>query len=213
MVLYVVLRAADRKAPIGPFATGGPDLLSVEDPLIAFEACAGLHVGEIAAGVGLGVALTPDFLARDDAGEELLFLFFGAEGVQCRAEQCLADMVDATRPAGTGVFFELDNLLGEAQPAAAVFDRPADAGPTRATQTTLPLAALGEERMLVAGAAAALHMSEWAGKLGIDPRAELAAELFVFCAEMEIHGLPTIQCREAPYVAASAGGCLGNTRS
>ena len=58
-------------------------------------------VGQVAAGVGLGVALAPQLGAGHDRRQEAPLLLGGAEGDQRRAEQRLADVADPAR-AGPG---------------------------------------------------------------------------------------------------------------
>ena len=78
VALAPCLGAADDEAPVRPLGQRGPDLLAVDDPLgvvtLALEAGRGLDVGEIAAGVGFGIALAPVLGAGDDAGQELALL-------------------------------------------------------------------------------------------------------------------------------------------
>ncbi len=55
---------AEREDHVGVPAGGGPDLLAVDDPLVAVELGLAAEPGEIATGIGLGVALAPEVGCR-----------------------------------------------------------------------------------------------------------------------------------------------------
>ena len=74
----------------------GPDLLPGDDPLVAVEPARVVHVGQVGAGVGLGVALAPELLAAQDRRQEAALLLVGAEGEERRADQC--SPMSPTRP-------------------------------------------------------------------------------------------------------------------
>ena len=59
-------RAADQVAVVGDGAEAGPDLLAVDDPVVAVAAGRRLQAGEVAAGVGLAHADAPRRLAGQD---------------------------------------------------------------------------------------------------------------------------------------------------
>ena len=99
---------------------------------------AGAGRGEVGAGAGLGVALAPQLVDRPDPGQEALLLLVGAELDQRRAEQLLAEVVDQLRRVGPGVLLVEDDLLGQAEPAAAVLLRPAEAGPAVLGEVAVP---------------------------------------------------------------------------
>ena len=71
----------------------------------------GLHVGQVGAGAGLGVALRPELLDGQDLGQEPVLLLLGAERHQRRPEQLLAEVVDPHRRVGPGVLLVEDHLL------------------------------------------------------------------------------------------------------
>ena len=62
--------AAEDEAPVGPLGVRGPDLLARDHPLVVLEDRLGLDVGEVGAGVGLGVALAPQLGPPADGIEE-----------------------------------------------------------------------------------------------------------------------------------------------
>ncbi|MNE06360.1 hypothetical protein D3C80_989470 [compost metagenome] len=72
--------------PVGLVGVGGPDLLAVDDPVVAAIFGAGLDRGEVGAGAGLGIALTPADFTAHDGRQEALLLLLRAEGQQGRAE-------------------------------------------------------------------------------------------------------------------------------
>ena len=152
--------ARDHEDPLRPVRERRPDLLPVDDPLVAVEVGACLHVREVGAGVGLGVSLAPDLGAAEDAGEERPFLGVGAEVDDGRPEQPLADDPDPSRTARARVLLVEDHLLEQRRAAAAVLRGPAEADPTVAAELLLPREALVEQLVLVAGPAAPAYDRE-----------------------------------------------------
>ena len=113
------LGAGDDEDPVGELGQRRPDLLPVHHPLPVDEVGAGLHVGEIGAGVGFGVALTPEFVTREDLRHEPLLLRLGAERHQGRAEQGDTHVGNASRRLGLDIGEVEDDLLGERALTAA----------------------------------------------------------------------------------------------
>ena len=118
--------ASQHEDHVGGVARRGPDLLAVDDPLVAVELGLAAEVGQVAAGVGLGVALTPHVGAVEDAGDVVRLLLVGAP-VQDR----VADHADAEavvparrRHASLGELFVEHDVFEMGQSAAAVFGRP-----------------------------------------------------------------------------------------
>ena len=56
--------------PVGLVGIAGPDLLAVDQPVIALVLALGLQAGEVGAGAGLGIALAPADLAAGDLGQD-----------------------------------------------------------------------------------------------------------------------------------------------
>src|SRR5207244_7063974 len=98
MTRRVAVRAADHEAPVGPVRERSPDLLAGDHPFIAVELGARLHVGQVGTGIGLGVALAPQLVARGDPGQEPTLLLLVAEVEDRRPAESFAD---AAHPAGT----------------------------------------------------------------------------------------------------------------
>ena len=105
--------ASTQKHHCGAVRERRPHLLAVDDPLVAVEHAAGLHVREVGAGVRLGVALAPQLLDRLDLGEEAPLLLVGAVGEERRGEEALAEEADPRRRVRLGVLLVEDDLLGE----------------------------------------------------------------------------------------------------
>ena len=117
-------------------------------------------VGVVGAGSGLGVALAPQFVDREDLRQEALLLLFGADGDERRAEQFLAQVVHPGRGIGARVLLVEDHLLGEAQPASAVFSRPADTAPAMLGQMPVPAESLLDVHVLTARSTHAAEIGE-----------------------------------------------------
>ena len=67
--------AGDEHAHVGDLTTGGPDLLAVDDPLVAVAVGPALQPGEVGTGPGFGEQLTPAGLAVEDGRHVALDLF------------------------------------------------------------------------------------------------------------------------------------------
>ena len=65
-VLLGRVGAHQAEAPVGLVGVGGPDLLAVDQPVVALVLAAGGEAGEVGAGARLRIALAPADLALDD---------------------------------------------------------------------------------------------------------------------------------------------------
>ncbi len=81
--------AAQDEDPVREVAGRRPDLLAVDDPLVAVEHRSGTEVAEIAAGARFAVPLTPTVVAGQDPRDEVLLLLVGPP-----VEQRVADHAD-----------------------------------------------------------------------------------------------------------------------
>ncbi len=100
--------AGEDEDPVGQVAGRGPDLLTVDDPLVAVELGLAAEVAEIGTGIRLGVALAPEVFAGDDPGQEVLLLLLGAP-----LDDGVADHLDAEDVVGrAGRDTGLGELLG-----------------------------------------------------------------------------------------------------
>ncbi len=170
------LGAGDHEDPVGLLRPRRPHLLAVDDPFAVVEHRLGADGGEVGAGARLGVALAPQLVDRADLGEEARLLLVGAELDQRRTEQLLAEVVDRLGRVGAGVLLVEDRLLREAQPAAAVLDGPAEAGPAVLGEVPVPGEALVVRVLAAAGAAHTLEVGPLAGQVVGQPGAYFLAE-------------------------------------
>ena len=92
--------AGQHEDVVGENGLGGPDLLAVDDPLVAVEHGLGLEAGQVGAGVGLGEALAPGDLPAEDLGDELLLLLLGPPLQDRGADEGVAEEVGPHRGAG-----------------------------------------------------------------------------------------------------------------
>ena len=134
----VGIGAADAEAPVRAVRERRPHLLAVDDPLVAVEHRAGLHVREVGARVGLRVALAPQLLDRLDLREEALLLLLGAVRDERRGEEALAEEADPRRRARLRVLLVEDHLLDDAGVAAAVLLGPGHARPSGRRRAASP---------------------------------------------------------------------------
>ena len=145
---FAVLVGADQQEdPVGVHRQRGPDLLAVDDVVVAVQHRLGPQRGEVGAGVGLGIALAPDMLAGQDLRQEALLLRLGAVLDQQRAEHDDAVVVGAGDAVAL-VFLGEDDLLGRRQAEPAIFLRPARAEPALLGQRHVPGLVLGPVQAL-----------------------------------------------------------------
>ena len=78
-LLHRRVGAHQAEDPVGVVRVGGPDLLAVDDVLVAIPLGLGLERGQVASRARLGVALAPEVVAVVDARQEALLLRLGAE--------------------------------------------------------------------------------------------------------------------------------------
>ena len=116
----------EQEDPVRLDGSRRPDLLPVDDPVVAVEHGTRRDVREVRAGVGFGEPLAPPVLTREDSGQEVPLLLLGAPP-QDRVPQHLEthDVVVAhRRHAGTGQLLDEHDLLELREPRAAVLLRP-----------------------------------------------------------------------------------------
>ena len=184
-----------------PLGVGGPDLLARDDPVVAVEDRLGLDVGEVRAGVGLGVALAPQLGPPPDGVEEAVLLLVGAVGDQGRAQQALAHHVDAGRGVGPDVLLVPDHLLGHRGAAAAVLDGPAHTSPSLESEPALPREAEVAALVLQPGPAQPPGLGEVPRQVGLEPAPSLGSEGGVLGAVVEVHGWFSRACSQARSVS------------
>ena len=91
VLLGVGVRAADDLAEVGELRARRPDLLAVDDPLVAVARRGRGERRDVGAGAGLAEQLRPDLLAAQQLGEVALLLRGGADRAQRRRDHAEAD--------------------------------------------------------------------------------------------------------------------------
>jgi len=160
--------------------------LPVDDEVVAIHHGLGAQAREVRARVGFGIALAPDVLAREDLGQVVRALFFGAVLDQQRADHGDAHVGRAAHAPALLLFDENDELFGR-QAHAAVLRGPAWCHPAFLRQFEEPVLDLGP-------AQTALGVAQFARVFGFEKCAHRGAEALV------IHGIP---------VGAGGGCCCG----
>jgi len=165
--------AREEQAPAGVVTAARPDLLTVDDPLVAVAARTSREAGEVGSCVGLGEELAPDLAAVLDRREPACALLVVAVREQGRTDEREAD--EEGIQVGDRAACEL--LLHHREPRAAgahtaVLDRPGRDGPTAVGQGP----EVGAPRFEVV-AAGAEHRRRGAGGAGRQARRERGSHL------------------------------------
>lgn len=181
--------AGEQEDPVGAVAAGGPDLLAVDDEVVAVAYGAGLQRGEVAARARLRVTLAPDRLGAGDAGQVLALLLLAAVHDQRRSQHAHAETARAV--IGRAVVAELfaeHHLLVDARAQAAVLLRPGGGDPAARRELLVEGVRLIE--IIAAGnikVEAALKRRQRCLQEG----AHLAAQLILGRAETKVHRCPS----------------------
>src|SRR5258708_9502269 len=112
--------AHQAEAPVGPLRAAGPDLLAVDQPVVATVLALGLQRGQVRAGAGLGKALAPADLAAGDGRDMALFLRLAAVFQQGRPEHHHAHAADGVPGPGRIHLLLQDARLGSVEATAAI---------------------------------------------------------------------------------------------
>ena len=147
MLRRVGIGATKNEHVVSDETLGGPNLLAVDNPLVAVKHSLCAEVGEIGTGIGLTEALTPSDGARKNLGKEFLLLLFGTPLENGWADKRVAEEVGAHRCAGICEFFCHHNGLHGGETLAAVLGGPRGADPTAAIELGRPF--LEEQRALI----------------------------------------------------------------
>src|SRR5579871_328310 len=116
----------------------GPDLLAVDDPVVALLLGAGAQARDVGAAGGLGEQLAPDFLAGGKLRQIAALGLLGAVGHHGRAAHALADLERLRQLAVDALFLLPYDALDRRGAAAAIFLRPVQAGPAGCRLLFLP---------------------------------------------------------------------------
>ena len=153
--------SGDQHPPPGNMGQRGPDLLAVDDPLVAIAHGPGGKPGHIGTGTGLAEQLAPDLLTRVHGAQEALLLLVACVGEHHRGAHADADRVDVevvVEDTGIPQLLVDDRLEPSALEAeAAEANRELD-------QRQTPVELLAAERELI-------------DRVGRDVRHELAGEV------------------------------------
>ena len=173
----------------------GPDLLAVDDVLVAVEDPGRADAGEVGAGAGLGEALAPDLLVAQDRADDVALLLLAAEHGDGGCEVGEAELVGATRGPRARHLLVVDGLHALGAAAAAPLLRPGDAGEAGLGLLRLPLTTEREGLVAVEtlpeGGLAPLGRDR-----RLEVRPEFGAELLLFRGEAEIHGMTSGRARD-----------------
>ncbi len=193
LLLVAAAGAHEREHPIGFPRMGGPDLAAGADQVVTVVAGGHRQRRQVRPGLWFGVALTEEHLTREDAGQEIVLLFVGAE-LDDRVGHH-PDTHRGQRRCPRELRLPAENVvLGQAPVATAVSDRPGRCGPALFVQDALPLHA-----GVVVGVHAR-HQLASASKLRRQLLGEKGAHLV---AEREIGGRP-LQIHRFPFSCAGS---------
>ena len=184
LVFLAGVSAHQAEDPVGLVGVGGPDLLAVDQEVVALVLAAGLEAGQIGAGARFRIALAPADLALDDPGKELLLLLLGGVFQQHRAQHPDAEAAQGRPGLQAAQFLVEDLVLFLGQPAAAILGRPHGRGPALGRHAVHPQLDVG---IGIAGIAAApggvvFRHRRMQGRriVGLQPGAGFSAEGFQF---------------------------------
>ena len=157
--------------PIGDIGEARPDLLTVDDELVALDPAACFEARQIGPGTGLGKALAPDDIAGEDLGEMKCLLLGCAAGDQRGSGVVQSDKGRVERGGCTGarIFLEPDDLLEDRETATAEFLWPRDSRPAALRLRSLPGQHVVSRGGTVLGRRLGRHV-------GLEPLARLACE-------------------------------------
>ena len=100
-----------------------PDFRAIADEGVAIVFGRHGQLGQVGPGMRLGIALAPEVLARQDAGQVIVLLFRRAVADQRRAAH--ADAHGAERRSACPRHLDIEDVvLGDRPVAAAILDRP-----------------------------------------------------------------------------------------
>src|SRR5205809_6201555 len=136
--------AGEEDPPVGDRPAGGPDLLTVDEELVAPVLGARLEAREVRARVGLGVELAPDLLGREHLREVAPFLPVGAVDDDRRPDEPDPEPVDGGRRVDPRHLVLDGRLLHRRGAPAPVLLRPQHADVARLVELPVPGLALVE---------------------------------------------------------------------
>ncbi len=200
----VGIGADEQLAIVGHVGACAPDLLAVDDVLVAVPHRAGAQRREVRAGLGFREALAPHVLAPQDAREVERALFVGSFRDEGRARVHHAHEVDAdVRGVGPRVLLQVHELLAHRKAPASERLRPVQARVARLRELALPRGVVGAAR----GPVARRWRRTVPGNLDCEPGPQLRAEPFVVVGVGQVH-VVTVWRASASSASASASACV-----
>ena len=97
--------------PVGMLRERGPGLVAVDDVMVAVAHRLGAEGSEVGAGAGLGIALAPPVLARENPRQKLLLLRLIAERIDDGTDHGDAERQRRHRAGARGLLFEDETLV------------------------------------------------------------------------------------------------------
>src|SRR5947208_1048304 len=143
--------AREQDPPVGDRPARGPDLLAVDEEVVALVLGARLEAREVRAGVGLRVELAPDLLGREHLLQVALLLPVGPVDDDRRADEADPEPVDRRRRADPRHLVLDDRLLHRRGGPAAVLRRPQHSHVARLVEPPVPRLARVEGLQVVLG--------------------------------------------------------------
>src|SRR5215510_6492011 len=138
MLWRVRISARQQDTHIRDMCHTGPDLLLIDDKIIAVLDRPGLQRGQIRAGVRLRKALAPDLLGTQNAWNIALFLLLCPVYHQRRTNDHQPESVGHRRRLGSRQFLLEDRLLQQCCTTPAIRFRPVNTGPASIEHFFLP---------------------------------------------------------------------------
>ena len=138
MLRHIGIGAGEKDAVVGIMRARGPDLLAVDDPVVAFSLRARAQARDIRAARGFGKQLAPDLFAGRERRQVFSFLIFTGIGHHGRAAHAVADNEHSAELAEGALLLLPNHALDRARAATAVFLRPVQAGPAGFRLLLLP---------------------------------------------------------------------------
>src|SRR5216684_250511 len=174
----------------------GPHFLAVDDEAVTVDDGASLEAGEVGAGVGLRISLTPDFPAGEHYMEIAILLLLRAHEHQGRPDTVDGELVGAVERKREAQHFVLVNrLLHQSGATAAIFLGPVERDVAGVVESAMVLeealpsrVVAGVEQARGRGAkAATFAASEYLGGGFLEPSVDFRAIRFFFRGEPEVH--------------------------
>ena len=177
-LLRTGIGADERETPVGMIGARGPDLLPLDQIMIAHIDAFGLERGEVGTGARLGKALAPAGHALGDAGEMLRLLRLGAELQKRRTEHRIAGHLHRVERPDAPHFLRQNLGLLMIERAAAINGRPGGSAPALFRHPIAPEnpvgIGLGIRRIVLIGDR--ILEGERGREVGFQPAARLGAK-------------------------------------